>query len=133
MLWQKGVKGGEVLTETAEKVGTTFREVLEEDGGTLEMHGSITGYVQDRLISFHLESRIHEVDVSYSIERSDAGSTLSMEAVINWKLPTKLAVIAMGRRIKQGILRQAEAELAELKSLCEAESAGAESAPEAPS
>ena len=46
MLWQKGVKEGKILVETPEKIGTTFKEVMEEDGNSLEMFGVITGYIQ---------------------------------------------------------------------------------------
>jgi hypothetical protein len=123
MVWQSVVKRGEVLRETPEKVGTTFREVLEEDGRTIEMLGAITGYVEDRLISFHLESRIHAVDVSYSIEGNDGGSTLSVECVIHWKFPMNLMSIVIGGRMREGILRQTGSELMELKRLCEAERA----------
>jgi hypothetical protein len=42
MRWQKGVKGGEIIKETPEKVGTTFKEVMEENGNHLVMYGEIT-------------------------------------------------------------------------------------------
>ena len=32
MHWQKGVKSGEIIKEVTEKIGTTFKEVMEEDG-----------------------------------------------------------------------------------------------------
>jgi uncharacterized protein YndB with AHSA1/START domain len=121
MLWQKGIKGGEILHEKPEKVGTTFREVMEEDGNSLVMEGEITDFVQDRLICFHLESKIHSVDVSYSIEGNETRSTLIIESSIHWKFPMNIMSLIVGRKIKAGILRQTESELAELKRLCETE------------
>jgi hypothetical protein len=47
---------------------------MEEDGKNLEMTGTITGYTPGQMIAFHLESKIHTVDVSYTVE-SDAGSS----------------------------------------------------------
>jgi len=41
---------------------------MEENGNSIEMFGVITGYVENKLMSFHLESKIHKLDVSYSIE-----------------------------------------------------------------
>ena len=41
MRWQKGVKGGEIIKETPEKIGTTFKEEMEENGKKLVMYGEI--------------------------------------------------------------------------------------------
>jgi len=120
MLWQKGVKGGVILHETAERVGTTFTETLEEDGQALEMTGRITAYEAGRCIAFHLESRIHCVDVSYTVDGVDGGSTVQTEAAIHWKFPMNMVSLLMGGKMKEGITRQTQAELAELKRLCEA-------------
>jgi len=46
MLWQKGMKKGEIIKETPEKIGTTFMEEMEEGGNSLVMRGVITGYVK---------------------------------------------------------------------------------------
>ena len=119
MRWQKDVKGGEILKETSEKVGTTFREEMEENGNSIVMYGEITNYVQNELIAFHLESKIHRVDVSYSIEGNNDKSILTMESTIHWKFPMNVMSLVIGRKIREGILRQTESELAELKRLCE--------------
>jgi len=119
MRWQKGVKGGEIIKETPEKIGTTFREEMEENGNSIVMYGEITDYIQDRLISFHLESKIHRVDVSYSIVWNDDKSTFTAESTIHWKFPMNIVSLIIGHRIKESILRQTESEFAELKRLCE--------------
>jgi hypothetical protein len=124
MCWQKGVKGGEILKETPEKVGTTFREEMEENGNSIVMYGEITNYIQDELISFHLESKIHRVDVSYSIVWNNNRSTFAMESIIHWKFPMNVISLVIGRKIREGILRQTESELAELKRLCETSGSG---------
>lgn len=120
MRWQKGVKETEIIKETPEKIGTTFKEVMEENGNRLVMYGEITDYIQDRFISFHLESKIHRVDVSYSIVWDGGKSVFTVESTIHWKFLMNIASLIIGRRIKDGILRQTESEFAELKRLCEA-------------
>ena len=65
MKWQKNVKGGEIIINRPEIVGTTFIEMIEEDGNILEMQGEITKYIKNEVIGFHLHSKIHEVDVRY--------------------------------------------------------------------
>jgi hypothetical protein len=121
MLWQQGVKGGEIIKETPERIGTSFVETMEEGGSSIEMRGVITGYTKNKLIAFHLESKIHVVDVTYSVAGADGRSLVLMESKIRWKFPMNIMRIFLGRKIKNGILEQTESEFAELKWLCEAE------------
>ncbi len=92
---------------------------MEENGNSIVMHGEITNYIQDQLITFHLESRIHRVDVSYTIVGNDNKSTFTVESTIYWKFPMNMISLIIGRKIKEDILRQTESEFAELKRLCE--------------
>lgn len=119
MQWQKNVRGGEVIAETPERVGTTFREVLEEDGRSLEMQGQITHYGQDERIGFRLESKIHRVDVTYSLGEVSGATVLSVEAEIRWRFPMSVAVLFMGGKIEEGLRGQLSSELEDLRRLCE--------------
>lgn len=119
MLWQKGVKSGEIINETPEKIGTTFKEEIEEKGKSLVMFGEITNYKQNELISFHLESKIHSVNVIYSVAADSNESTVKAESTIRWKFPMNIICIFIGFKIKRNILLQTKSEFAELKRLCE--------------
>ncbi len=119
MRWQKGVRGGKILRETPEKIGTTFEEEMEENGKSLAMHGEITGFIKDQSVSFHLDSRIHKVDVTYSILSKEHGCTFTGESTIRWKFPMNMVSLFVGGKIRESILRQTRAEFAELKRLCE--------------
>jgi hypothetical protein len=119
LLWQTGVKKAEIIVETPERVGTTFYEEMEEGGNTLEMNGIITGYVPNQSISFHLESRIHRLDVIYSVAGDKNKSTVLVETNIHWKFPMNVMSFFIGNKIREGILHQTEAEFLELKRLCE--------------
>lgn len=120
--WQKAVKGGDILKETPQKIGTTFREELEENGKRLIMYGEITDYVPNKSISFQLESKIHSVKVKYSVTGHHINSTVNVESAIIWKFPMNVICFFAGQSIKKKILRQTESELAELKRLCETRS-----------
>jgi uncharacterized protein YndB with AHSA1/START domain len=121
MQWQKNVKGGEVLVETPEKIGTTFIEIIEEDGNELEMHGSITEYVEGKLIGFHIESRVHEFDVRYSVRGEGNGSSVSTEIDIRWKFPMNVMSLFIGKRMEANLRASLESEFLELKKICERE------------
>jgi uncharacterized protein YndB with AHSA1/START domain len=117
--WMSSVSETEILHETANRVGTTFREIVEDDEGSMEMQGSITKFEADKLIAFHLESRVNVVDVEYSVEETGEGTRLQYHADIQWKFPVNIISIFIGKRIKQKIVDQLTDELNKLKLLCE--------------
>jgi carbon monoxide dehydrogenase subunit G len=119
MQWMTSVSGGEILHETPERVGTTFREVVEDESGSMEMHGMITGFEADKSIAFHLESRVNIVDVEYRVEKSDGETCLDYQANVKWKFPVNIISIFMGKKMRQSILAQLQDELNKLKELCE--------------
>lgn len=121
MQWQKDVKGEEIIINRPEVIGTTFKEEIGEGGNRLEMNGVITEYVVNKLIGFHLESKIHELDVRYSIEEINQNSKVSVDTIINWKFPVNIISLFIGKKMKKDIIRQMEAEILELKRICETE------------
>ena len=121
MQWQKNVKGGEIIVDKPEKVGTTFKETIEEDGKSLEMFGTITNYIENEIIAFHLESKIHIVDVSYVLKEEDSSTRLTIDTTIKCKFPMNVMSLFMGKKMREGIKNQLESEIFELKKLCETE------------
>jgi len=120
MQWQKNVKEGEIIINRSEVVGTTFKEVIEEDGNRLEMQGVITKFIENQAIEFHLESKIHQLDVGYFLEGLNQATKITVDARINWKFPMNLLSLFIGKKMKKGIAEQMEAEILELKRICEA-------------
>jgi len=121
-VWMKGISKTEIIKNNAERIGTTFKEVMEENGKSIEMMGTITAYEPNRSIAFHLESRIHKLDVTYSTVGRGSLTTLIVASTIHWKFPMSILTAITGNKIKQGIVRQLDSELDELKKLCEASS-----------
>ena len=119
MQWQKNVKGGEIIINRPEVIGTTFKEEIEEGGKSLEMYGVITKYIRNQIIEFHLESKIHKLDVSYSVEELNKTTKIIVDARIRWKFPMNLMSILIGNNMKKGIAEQMESEILELKRICE--------------
>ena len=117
--WQKNVKGGEVIINRPEVIGTTFKEEIEEGGNSLEMYGVITKFIRNQIIEFHLESKIHKLEVSYSVEELNKTTRIVVDARIKWKFPINLLSIFIGNKMKKGIAEQMESEILELKRICE--------------
>jgi hypothetical protein len=93
---------------------------MEENGKSLEMTGVITDYQQDKLMAFHLESKVHNVDFIYSILRDENKSILTVESKIIWKFPMNVICLLIGKKVRKEIIKQTEFELKELKKLIEA-------------
>lgn len=119
MQWMTSVVGGEILQETPGKIGTTFREFVEENGEGVEMQGVITGYEPGKLISFHLESRINVVDTEFSVEAIPEGTRFTQIANVRWKFPVNVISLFMGGKMRQNISAQSQKEFEKLKELCE--------------
>jgi uncharacterized protein YndB with AHSA1/START domain len=119
MQWQKDVKSGQILENKPEIIGTTFEEIIEEDGNSLPMHGTITKYTKNKLIGFRLKSNIHEFDVTYAVEGIGTVTRLSIDADIHWKFPMNVMSLILRRRMEEGLMKQMELEVEDLKKLCE--------------
>jgi len=119
MKWMTSVARGEILHETPERIGTTFREVVEEDGSGVELQGVITGFKPNQLISFHLNSRVNIVDVEYYVEAIPNGTRLTQNANVRWKFPVNVISLFIGKKMRQTISTQSQKEFEKLKELCE--------------
>jgi hypothetical protein len=109
----------EILDEKPGMVGTTFRERVEDEGGGIEMWGSIAAYEPPRRISFHLESRANKLDVDYRLDAVGDGVRLMVTSDIKWLFPVNLVSTFAGRTIKRRIEGQSNEEFGRLKKLCE--------------
>ncbi|MCG8056204.1 MAG: SRPBCC domain-containing protein [Candidatus Thiodiazotropha endolucinida] len=119
MKWQKNVKRGDIIERKPGVVGTTFKELIEEDGKSLEMYGIITRFDENKNIGFHITSKIHEFDVDYLLELVSNSTKVTIEANIEWKFPMNVISLFFGKKMKNKIARELDAELNELKILCE--------------
>jgi hypothetical protein len=120
MRWMKSVSKTEMLHETPEMVGSTFREIVSEDGQGVEMLGTVTEYEVNKTIGFHLESKVNIVDVTYHIE-PNGNTRITQDACIRWKFPINVISIFAASKFKQNLLSQAAGEFGALKRLCERE------------
>ncbi len=118
MKWQKNVKDGVIIKNNPKIIGTTFKEIIEENGKTLEMYGTITKYRKNRIIGFHIVSKIHEFDVSYVLERKEDTTIITIEATIHWKFPMNIFSIFFKKKIVEKMMNQLDLEVKELKNLC---------------
>lgn len=124
MTWMKSVARTAIIHRSENKIGTTFLETIQDDKGSLEMRGTITGFQKDRLIAFHLDSPVNSLDIEYKTEPTSGGTRLGVASTIRWKFPVSVLSVMIGKKMRTGILAQLKSELSELRRLCEPHSAG---------
>lgn len=113
------VSKGEMLIETLEKIGTTFKETVEEKGRSTELYGEITGYLPNKFMPFHPEGTFNVVNVEYRLEEIEGRSRLIFNADIRFKSFTRILMLIKGSLFKKDTIGQLEKDFARLEQLCE--------------
>ena len=121
MVWQTNVSKTEILQETPNMIGTTFRETIEENGRGVEMHGVVTDYRDNQSLAMHLSGKYNVVDVEWRLEEIEEHTRLTVNARVRFKSFIKILSIIMRPVFKKKIVAQLQEELARLKELCERE------------
>lgn len=114
--WVMNVTRSEFITETPERIGTTFREYVEEGGQGIEMMGIVTEFQPNRIFAVHLESESHSADVSFVLKGEGGRTLLSQNVELQFKSELDEAAFDS---IKKSIMNQARCEFAQLKRICE--------------
>ena len=119
--WSLTVIEDEVLNETPEKVGSTFRILTEERGRKMEMTGVVTRYEIDRLSEVHLVGPGFEIDALYEFEDLGNGTVRVTEtARVHPKGLFKVMFFLFGWAMKRSNCEALQNELENLKEKLEA-------------
>ena len=119
VLWQPDVQHWEIIEKRGDVIGTVFRETVGEGSNSLEMKGFISKYQLNQEIGFHLESKVHTIEMDYTIRSNADVSVVSIHAQIHWKFPVNIICLFSGKKMKASLLNQMEAESNALKRICE--------------
>ena len=119
MVWQRSVSKTEILKQTPDMTGTTFKEVIAEDGRSTEMQGIVLNYQKPQLLSMHLEGRYNAVDVEYRLTESEGKTLLTLNSNIQFKSFMRLFSVIIWPVFKKKLIEQTDREYTRLKQLCE--------------
>ena len=119
IVWQTNVSKTEILKETPNMIGTTFRETIEENGSGVEMQGVVTDYRENQSLAMHLSGKYNVVDVEWRIEEMGEHIRLTLYSNIRFRSFVKILSILMRPVFKKRITEQLQGEFARLKELCE--------------
>jgi uncharacterized protein YndB with AHSA1/START domain len=116
--WQTNVSKTEILEKTPDWVGTTFRETVEENGGSTEMRGVVTKYRENQALAMSMSGKYNAVDVEWRISPMGSITRLTLDSNIRFKSFLRILSIVFRPAFKRDIQRQMDSEYAKLKELC---------------
>lgn len=119
MVWQESVSRTEILHETPEIKGTTFRETIEGNGRSTDMHGIVTDYIENQVLAMHLDGEYNTVDVEWRLEANTDRTHLKVSADIRFKSFVRVLNMILRPVFKRKALEQINRECTRLKQLCE--------------
>ena len=119
MVWQTNVSKTEILQETPDMIGTTFRETIEENGRGVEMCGVVTDYRENQSLAMNLSGKYNVVDVEWSIMEMEEHTRVTLNSDIRLRSFLRVLSIFMRPVFKEKIIRQIREEFARLKEICE--------------
>ena len=120
--WIPNVVEDVPITETPEKVGSTFRQVFHENGKDMEMTGEITAYTENERLRVFMEGAMFNLDVDYTLTSSAPDQTeVTQDTVIKMKGVMKLMTPLMLLMSKFSKTDPQEEAHQRLKDLAEAE------------
>jgi hypothetical protein len=117
--WQTNVSKTEILETTADWIGTTFRETIEENGGSTELEGIVTGYRENQLLAIHATGKYNVVDIEWQLSEIEEKAHLILNTNIRFKSLLRVLSIILWPSFKKNIQSQLDTEYAKLKELCE--------------
>jgi len=121
MVWQTNVVKTEILKKTPNWIGTTFREIIEENGKNTEMHGVVTDYRENQSLAMHMSGKYNIVDVEWRINDTGENTRLTLNSNIQFKSFLRIFSIVLWPVFQKNIRGQLSREYTKLKELCEME------------
>jgi hypothetical protein len=117
--WSIVVVENEVLDETPDGVGTTFRCVTEERGKRMEFQGVITRYQPPHASAIRLTGQMFDIDAEYLFQDLSGRTRVTQKSVVTGKGLFKWFLLLCGWMMKRSSCDATAKELQSLKKFCE--------------
>ena len=85
VIWIDGLHYFEVLEGEEAAIGGKSKQIIKQNGKTLEFVQVITGFEKNRLFQAHMESKEMNISVRYIFEESEEGTRISVEQTVKLK------------------------------------------------
>ncbi len=119
--WSIVVVEDEVLNETPDKVGSTFRSVTEDRGKKMVFQGEVTRWQAPTLSAIHMQGDYFDIDAAYSFEDLGGRTRVTQNSKVTPKGWLKAFFLLFGWMMKKSSCNAARNELLSLKKFCESQ------------
>ncbi|MBC8404787.1 MAG: SRPBCC family protein [Planctomycetes bacterium] len=117
--WSLVVVENEVLTETPDGVGSTFRVLTEDRGRKMEFQGVVTHHQPPTASSVNMVGKQFDIFAEYTFEDLGGRTRVCQRSVVTPKGFMKLVFLLIGRMVKKSSCDAADKELENLKRILE--------------
>ena len=117
--WSIIVVEDEVIQETPEGVGTTFRTVTEEGGRQMVFDGIVTRYEPPYINAIQLTGQMFDIETEYEFEDLSGRTRVTQRAAVTGKGFFKVFMFLFGWMMNKSHCKASENELQSLKKFCE--------------
>ena len=119
--WSLIVVSDEMIEETPDGAGSTFRVVTEERGNRMEFEGVVTRHDPPRTHAFHMKGPQFDIEAEYLFEDLGEGTRVTQKSLVLPKGFLKVFFALFGWLMKKSSGEALDKELANLKRLLEQE------------
>ena len=117
--WSITVVEDEVVNETPDRVGTTFRCVTQGHGKRMVFQGTVTRWEPPHLSAIQLSGDAFDIEAAYFFEATPVGTKVTQKSVITPKGFTKVFFFLFGWMMGKAGCAEAKKELYNLKRVLE--------------
>ncbi len=118
--WSEVVIEDQIIEETPDVVGSTFRSITENQGQQMVFEGIVTQYEYPNLNAVQLVGQFFDIDAAYFFERITSHKTkVTQVSEVRPKGGLKIIFLLFGWFMKSASCKAAEKELNNLKVFCE--------------
>ncbi|HET9220564.1 MAG TPA: SRPBCC family protein [Terriglobia bacterium] len=117
--WLPSLVENEMLRQTDNKIGSSFRQVYLERGRRMEVWGVVTAYEPNRRLACQIRGEAFDLDVDYRLDDLDGRTRLTQNSEVRMKGVFKVVGFLMSPLMRKASTKQAEDGFLKLKTLAE--------------
>lgn len=119
MQWVPSLLDSAISQDSADRIGTTLRQVYEARGRRVEMPMEVIAYEPNRWVVVRTKTQKQDTTFDYRVHRLERGTQLTAVINIHFLGFMKIVGFLAGESIRDRVSRSCAEDFSRLKRLCE--------------